>query len=345
MTNKEERPAGCVLRLFGAPEQTVQKAVEALPDTWQGTVHCRSRGAETLVALQSSTPQQLQRAVQLLRTSLAPALYGEGEQTLAAAAVQALEQHRKLLVCSDTAAGALLETRLENLPGAEKVFDFGAMSYANTALTARLSRKLRKAPQAEPARTLARVQVMQKLTGAALTVGCVELPQSRLLLVGGKKGLLAAVPCVGREPRAMAAGYAAPRRLRSAAGRGHKLAALWQSCAGCSLDPCLPCGGTVCIAAPEAPQAGQGAGGTFAAGTGRTGCGLVLYRRRPCRPASKTAEPWRRKPAPRRGKAGVSAVAAIFHRKAKTKPGGFVNLPGLILRWRPRCDSNTRPSA
>ena len=174
MTKEEKCPAGCVLRLFGAPEQTVQKAVAALPDTWQGTVHCRSRGAETLVALQSSTPQQLHRAVQLLRTSLAPALYGEGEQTLAAAAVQALEQHRKLLVCSDTAAGALLETRLENLPGAEKVFDFG--------------RKLRKAPQAEPARTLARVQVMQKLTGAALTVGCVELPQSRLLLVGGKKG-------------------------------------------------------------------------------------------------------------------------------------------------------------
>ena len=188
MTNKEERPAGCVLRLFGAPEQTVQKAVEALPDTWQGTVHCRSRGAETLVALQSSTPQQLHRAVQLLRTSLAPALYGEGEQTLAAAAVQALEQHRKLLVCSDAAAGMLLESRLENLSGAEKVFDFGAMSYANTALTARLSRKLRKAPQAEPARTLARVQAMQRMTSAALVAGCAELPQSRLLLVGVKKG-------------------------------------------------------------------------------------------------------------------------------------------------------------
>lgn len=188
MTNKEERPAGCVLRLFGAPEQTVQKAVETLPDTWQGTVHCRSRGAETLVALQSSTPQQLHRAVQQLRTSLAPALYGEGEQTLAAAAVQALEQHRKLLVCSDAAAGMLLESRLENLPGAEKVFDFGAMSYANTALTTRLSRKLRKSPQAEPARTLARVQAMQRMTSAALVAGCAELPQSRLLLVGGKKG-------------------------------------------------------------------------------------------------------------------------------------------------------------
>ena len=42
-----------MLRLFGVPEQTVQKAVETLPDTWQGTVHCRTRGAETLVALQS----------------------------------------------------------------------------------------------------------------------------------------------------------------------------------------------------------------------------------------------------------------------------------------------------
>ena len=188
MSKEEKRPAGCVLRLFGAPEQTVQKAVEALQDNWPGTVHCCTRGAETLVALQSDTAQQLHRAIQLLRTSLAPALYGEGEQTLAAAAVQALEQHRKLLVCSDAAAGALLETRLENLPGAEKVFDFGTMSYADAALTARLSRKLRKAPQAEPARTLARVQAVQRLTGAALAVGCVELPQSRLLLVGGKKG-------------------------------------------------------------------------------------------------------------------------------------------------------------
>lgn len=188
MTKEEKCPAGCVLRLFGAPEQTVQKAVEALPDTWQGTVHCRTRGAETLVALQGGTPQQLRRAVQLLRTSLAPALYGEGEQNLAAAAVQALEQHRKFLVCSDAAAGTLLETRLENLPGAEKVFDFGAMSYANAALNARLSRKLRKAPQAEPARTLARVQAVQRLTGAVLVAGCAELPQSRLLLVGGKKG-------------------------------------------------------------------------------------------------------------------------------------------------------------
>ena len=304
MTNKEERPAGCVLRLFGAPEQTVQKAVEALPDTWQGTVHCRSRGAETLVALQSSTPQQLQRAVQLLRTSLAPALYGEGEQTLAAAAVQALEQHRKLLVCSDAAAGALLETRLENLPGAEKVFDFGAMSYANTALTARLSRKLRKAPQAEPARTLTRVQVMQKLTGAALAVGCVELPQSRLLLVGGKKGCW--LRCVAPDENSGL--WLLDMLRRAACGLPQAGGTSWQPYGKAVPDADLT-PASLTAAPPAAPQAGQGTGGAFAAGTGSTGCGLVLYRRRPCRPASKTAEPWRRKPAPRRGKAGVSEAA------------------------------------
>ena len=43
---------------------------------------------------------------------------------------------------------------------------------------------------------------------------------------GQQKGLLAAVRIAGRESRAVAAGYAAPRCLRSAAGRGHKLAAL-----------------------------------------------------------------------------------------------------------------------
>ena len=258
MTNKEERPAGCVLRLFGAPEQTVQKAVAALPDTWQGTVHCRTRGAETLVALQSSTPQQLHRAIQQLRTSLAPALYGEGEQTLAAAAVQALEQHRKLLVCSDVAAGALLETRLENLPGAEKVFDFGAMSYANTALTARLSRKLRKAPQAEPARTLARVQAMQRMTGAALAVGCVELPQSHLLLVGSKKGCW--LRCVSPEENPGLWLLDLLRRAASGSRRGAATRRIPASClpsAASGLRRGAVCRAAVC-GASGVPDAGRG---------------------------------------------------------------------------------------
>ena len=46
--------------------------------------------------------------------------------TLVHAAVQALETHRRLLVCCDADAGTLLEARMETVAGAEKVFDFGA---------------------------------------------------------------------------------------------------------------------------------------------------------------------------------------------------------------------------
>lgn len=66
-----------------------------------------------------------------LNGRFAAELYGEGEMTLVHAAVQALETHRRLLVCCDADAGTLLEARLETVPGAEKVFDFGALSYAD----------------------------------------------------------------------------------------------------------------------------------------------------------------------------------------------------------------------
>lgn len=81
----------------------------------------KSRGAETLVALQAQSPSGLKKAAQALRQAFSADLYGAGETTLPAAVVEALERHDKLLICADAAAGALLEARLENLPGAEKV--------------------------------------------------------------------------------------------------------------------------------------------------------------------------------------------------------------------------------
>ena len=243
--------------------------------------------------------------------------------------MQALEQHRKLLVCSDAAAGALLETRLENLPGAEKVFDFGAMSYANAALNARLSRKLRKAPQAEPARTLARVQAMQRLTGAALAVGCVELPQSHLLLVGGKKGCW--LRCV--SPDENPGLWLLDLLRRAACGLPQAGGTCWQSYGRTVPDTALT--PAVLAAAPPTPpnpkrhRLGKALVVLLLLALAALAAGLVLYRRRPCRPAPKAAKPWRRKPAPRRGKAGVSAAAALSIEK--TKPGGFIDLPGLVF--------------
>lgn len=129
MTQQQE--TGCVLRLFGAQSTAVGKTVENFPPQWRAAAQWKSRGAETLVALQAQSPSGLKKAAQALRQAFSADLYGAGETTLPAAVVEALERHDKLLICADAAAGALLEARLENLPGAEKVFDFGAVSYAN----------------------------------------------------------------------------------------------------------------------------------------------------------------------------------------------------------------------
>lgn len=186
----------CVLRLFGAPMQRVQQAAAALPEQ-QVMARCRSRGAETLVALQGKTADGLRKAEQHLRAVFAADLYGEGECSLAAATVQALEQHHKLLVCGDAAAGALLETRLENVPGAENVFDFGAMSYADSKTAARIDRKAGRKTAGAADRALAHVQAARKVVGAELAAGCLEQPDSCVLFLGDKKGCW--VRCVPRQ--------------------------------------------------------------------------------------------------------------------------------------------------
>ena len=109
-----------MLRLFGAQSTAVGKTVENFPPQWRAAAQWKSRGAETLVALQAQSPSGLKKAAQALRQAFSADLYGAGETTLPAAVVEALERHDKLLICADAAAGALLEARLENLPGADE---------------------------------------------------------------------------------------------------------------------------------------------------------------------------------------------------------------------------------
>lgn len=126
-----EEKTSCVLRLFGAPQGQLAGAVGQFAPQWKTQAQWKSRGGETLLALQAASPSGLKKAAQSLQAQFEADLYGAGDTSLAAAVVNALENHDRLLVCSDAAAGALLEARLETVPGAEKVFDFGALSYAH----------------------------------------------------------------------------------------------------------------------------------------------------------------------------------------------------------------------
>lgn len=173
-----------MLRLFGAPLWAVQQAAQQADIA----ARCRARGAEVLAALQAETPAGLEKARKALCGRFAADLYGEGEMTLVHAAVQALETHRRLLVCCDADAGTLLEARLETVPGAEKVFDFGALSYADAKIREKLSARTCRVKGGPIPAKLARVQAAQRLVGANLAAGCVERAEDTVLFLGSRRG-------------------------------------------------------------------------------------------------------------------------------------------------------------
>ena len=184
MIHEEKTQTTCVLRLFGAPLWTVQQAAQQADIA----ARCRGRGAEVLAALQAETPAGLEKARKALNGRFAAELYGEGEMTLVHAAVQALETHRRLLVCCDADAGTLLEARLETVPGAEKVFDFGALSYADAKTREKLSARTCRVKGGPIPAKLARVQAAQRFVGADLAAGCVERAEDTVLFLGSRRG-------------------------------------------------------------------------------------------------------------------------------------------------------------
>lgn len=184
LIHEEKTQTTCVLRLFGAPLWAVQQAAQQADIA----ARCRGRGAEVLAALQAETPARLEKARKALNGRFAAELYGEGEMTLVHAAVQALETHRRLLVCCDADAGTLLEARLETVPGAEKVFDFGALSYADAKIREKLSARTCRVKGGPIPAKLARVQAAQRFVGADLAAGCVERAEDTVLFLGSRRG-------------------------------------------------------------------------------------------------------------------------------------------------------------
>lgn len=184
LIHEEKTQTTCVLRLFGVPLWAVQQAAQQADIA----ARCRARGAEVLAALQAETPAGLEKARKALNGRFAAELYGEGEMTLVHAAVQALETHRRLLVCCDADAGTLLEARLETVPGAEKVFDFGALSYADAKIREKLSARTCRVKGGPIPAKLARVQAVQRFVGADLAAGCVERAEDTVLFLGSRKG-------------------------------------------------------------------------------------------------------------------------------------------------------------
>ena len=92
------------------------------------------------------------------------------------------------------AAGALLESRLEKVPGAEKVYDFGTMSYADAKVGPQIEKRVRaklggEGDKPDPVRlALARAQAARRIVGTELAVACAERESDHVLVLSTKKG-------------------------------------------------------------------------------------------------------------------------------------------------------------
>ena len=298
-----------MLRLFGAPLWAVQQAVQQTGLAAQ----CRSRGAETLAALQAETPAALSKARKTLADRFAAELYGEGEMTLVHAAVQALETHHRLLVCCDVDAGTLLEARMETVAGAEKVFDFGAVSYADAKVREKLSAKVCRVKGGPVPAKLTRVRAAQRLVGADFAAGCLERAEDTVLFLGSRKGCWVRTVANADTP----ALWLLDMIRRAASGLPQAAGTIWQK-----YGRAIPADALTAQRLPDsAAQTAQGAEcPDFSAdsGTGRVCRCVVLHRRRPRRPAAAAAKPWGRQPAACGGKADI-----------KKTPEG-VKLPGFF---------------
>ena len=117
--------------------------------------------------------------------------------------MQELERHDRLLICSDAAAGTLLEARLETIAGAERVFDFGALSYAHPKTGAKIEQQAAAhlpADTTDPVRrALAKAQAARRVVGCDLAAGCAEREGDCVLVLSCKKGCwLRTVPLADR---------------------------------------------------------------------------------------------------------------------------------------------------
>ena len=183
LIHEEKTQTTCVLRLFGTP-------------LWDGTTGSAAGRtllpsavaavAETLAALQAETPHGIEQGAESPARPLCGRAVRGREMTLVHAAVQALETHRRLLVCCDADAGTLLEARMETVAGAEKVFDFGAMSYADAKVREKLSAKVCRVKGGPVPAKLTRVRAAQRLVGADYAAGCLERAEDTVLFLGGK---------------------------------------------------------------------------------------------------------------------------------------------------------------
>ena len=189
---KENAPENVrILRFFGSDDADRTQTLRQLTEDGKVTFQEMHKGSEVLVALQcdqgKNNAKLLDHCQETLQRVCSPAMYATNDVTLAQAAVDVMQLRDKLFVAADAETSAILESRLEKLPAAHGVFDFGQQSYNHP----RFAEKIEQAGAAMEQPVLAaqsRVREAFRLSGADFAIACVSVEAGGVILLGGKKG-------------------------------------------------------------------------------------------------------------------------------------------------------------
>ncbi|MBQ5754302.1 MAG: hypothetical protein IIV90_01415, partial [Oscillospiraceae bacterium] len=174
-----------ILRLFGPTVQELTPLLKAAAAQGCPGLRLVQKQGESLVSITAPGPgpedaQTADRWAEQLKEKLGASCFGEGDITLAGAAVEALAQKGKLVVAANEAAGLLLNAKLEQEPAAGSVYDFGQYSWADP----RKAEKLKaRHGHTGLAAAVDEARAALKLTGADYALSLVEEEEGRALLL------------------------------------------------------------------------------------------------------------------------------------------------------------------
>jgi nicotinamide-nucleotide amidase len=133
-----ERIARRIWRVFGRGESQVASALEGVVDGVAGaSLHYQVSFPETLVKVvvrdrdRAAAGSRLAAVDAAVRARLAPWLYGEGDDSLAAALGRELLSRGLTLASAESCTGGLLGGLVTSVPGSSRWYLGGAVTYAN----------------------------------------------------------------------------------------------------------------------------------------------------------------------------------------------------------------------
>lgn len=125
-----------VFRVFGLAESVVAERLAGVEaQLHQVGLAYQFHFPEILVKLRvpPGADAEAAAAAEAVRAALAPYLYGEGDTTLAAELVAALNERGMRLVTAESCTGGLVGAMLVDVAGASRVYDRGFVTYSNQA--------------------------------------------------------------------------------------------------------------------------------------------------------------------------------------------------------------------